>query len=100
MVNLLSNMTRFRFIVPSGIAVVSYILRSIADMTCTSWSQTCRAGSDALSHILAVAFIFLCIVYATKAKHVNTKVQKIFSALHSVIDAGRTTQTSNKSKIE
>jgi len=69
------------FIVPSIIAVLSYILRSISDMTCSSWSQTCKAGSDALSHILAVACIFLGIVYFTKAKHMNEKISKAYNAL-------------------
>lgn len=68
------------FLIPSGIAVMSYILRTIADATCSSWSQTCRASSDALSHILAVAFIFLFIVYLTKAKQIHDKFKQIKSA--------------------
>ena len=59
---------------------MSYILRTIADATCSSWSQTCRASSDALSHILAVAFIFLFIVYLTKAKQIHDKFKQIKSA--------------------
>ena len=58
-------------------------------MTCSSWSQTCMAASDGLSHILAVAFIFLCIVYMAKAKHVNGKLQQLFAALRTIINAGK-----------
>jgi len=79
------------FIFPTGIAVLSYILRNLADMTCSSWSQTCRAGSDALSHILAVSVLFLGIVYATKAKHVNEKISHIIAACNTVLSLGETT---------
>ena len=56
-----------------SIAVLSFVLRWIADSTCSSWSQTCRAGSDMLSHIYSVVFLFLMIVGSTKAKQITDK---------------------------
>lgn len=40
-------------------------------MTCSSWSQTCQAGSDFLSHVYQVVFFFLVIIGSTKAKQLS-----------------------------
>lgn len=58
------------YLIPMTVAILSFILRWIADWTCSSWSQTCRAGSDVLSHIYSVVFFFLMIVGTTKTKQI------------------------------
>lgn len=72
------------FIIPMGIAVVAFVLRWIADTTCSGWSQTCRAGSDMLSQIFAVVFIFLLIVASTKAKQISELISKLKAAFGAV----------------
>ena len=79
--------SRHRYIVPLLIGFVSILLRTIADWTCTSWSQTCRAGSEVLSHIYQVVFFFLVIVASTKAKQVSEAAGRIKKALEVVSGA-------------
>ena len=55
-----------RYLLPMLVAGVSFLLRWIADFTCSSWSQTCRASSEILSHVYMVVFFFLVIVASTK----------------------------------
>jgi len=71
-------------IIPGLISLVSYILRKIADMTCTSWSQTCKASSDILSEISTVVLLFMLIVFLTKAKEFSLLLQKIKKIYHTL----------------
>jgi atlastin len=74
------------YIIPLAIGAVSVVLRWVADFTCSSWSQTCRVGSEVLSHIYQVVFFFIVIVAATKAKQVSEaagRVKKAFEAMNS-----------------
>ena len=82
-----------RYIVPLLIGFVSILLRTIADWTCTSWSQTCKVGSEVLSHIYQVVFFFLVIVASTKAKQVSEAAGRMKKALEVVRGAD-----SNKKK--
>mmetsp|Transcript_7193 Transcript_7193/g.9752 ORF Transcript_7193/g.9752 Transcript_7193/m.9752 type:complete len:87 (+) Transcript_7193:358-618(+) len=70
------------------IAVISFLLRWIADHTCTSWSQTCKAGSDALSEVYTVGFLFMLIISATRAKQISDTVKRIRKAFVAVSGSG------------
>jgi len=59
------------YIIPLTIGFFSIILRWVADTTCSSWSQTCKASSDVLSHVYQVVFFFMLIVSSTKAKQIG-----------------------------
>lgn len=50
------------YIVPIGLALLSYILRWVADASCSEWSTTCRHGSHALGHVYATIFMFMLIM--------------------------------------
>mmetsp|Transcript_26599 Transcript_26599/g.55739 ORF Transcript_26599/g.55739 Transcript_26599/m.55739 type:complete len:133 (+) Transcript_26599:202-600(+) len=76
------------YILPTVIAAVSYFLRFIADFSCSSWSQTCRAGSEVLSHVYMVVFFFLLIVASTKAKQVSELFNRIKAAILVLSDGG------------
>jgi len=73
--------------IPMFIGIVSITLRYVADTTCSSWSQTCRASSDLLSHVYQVVFFFLIIVGSTKAKAISSVVGKITNTI-SVMNGG------------
>jgi atlastin len=68
------------------VACISFVLRWLADFTCSSWSQTCRASSDMLSHIYMVVFFFLVIVASTKAKQISDVIDRVKTAYRMLID--------------
>jgi atlastin len=72
------------------IAFMSYVLRKIADLTCSEWSQVCRASSDMLSHIYSVVVIFLLIVAATKAQQISAVLRKVKTAIEVMASDGGT----------
>mmetsp|Transcript_12941 Transcript_12941/g.24309 ORF Transcript_12941/g.24309 Transcript_12941/m.24309 type:complete len:630 (-) Transcript_12941:1197-3086(-) len=79
------------YIIPLAIGAMSVVLRWIADFTCSSWSQTCRVGSEVLSHVYQVVFFFIVIVAATKAKQVSeaaVRVKKAFEVMSSNSSGG------------
>jgi len=78
------------FIIPLTIGFISMTLRWIADSTCSSWSQTCKAGSDAFSHVYQVVFFFLLIVSFTKYKQLSVVARKFKKAIDVVIGDGGT----------
>ena len=53
------------------VGLASYVLRTVADFSCSSYSQTCRNTSELLSHVFAVVVIFILIVGATKAQQLK-----------------------------
>ena len=69
------------------VACTSFVLRWLADFTCSSWSQTCRASSDMLSHIYMVVFFFLVIVASTKAKQISDVIDRVKTAYRMLIDS-------------
>lgn len=73
------------FIIPLTIGFISIALRWIADSTCSSWSQTCRVGSDVFSHVYQVVFFFLLIVSFTKAKQISVVVGRVKKACDVII---------------
>lgn len=82
------------YIIPMTVAALSLILRWFADNTCSSWSQTCKASSDALSHLYQVVFFFLLIIAATKMKQMQTFWSRLKNALDALL--GATPQSSKK----
>lgn len=74
------------YLLPMAVASISFILRWIADFTCSGWSQTCRASSDILSHIYMVVFFFLVIVGSTKAKQIKDLFARVKSAYGLLTD--------------
>jgi atlastin len=72
------------YIIPLAIATASYVLRAVADLTCSEYSQTCRNTSDLLSHIYAVVIIFLLIIGATKAQQLKEFFGRVKSAVQLV----------------
>jgi hypothetical protein len=67
-------------LIPLAIAFLSVILRWITDMTCSPYSQICKAGSDLFSHIYAAVFCFLAIIAATKAQQIKGVLKRFQSA--------------------
>lgn len=65
---------------PLTVALTAFILRWIADATCSPYSHVCRKSSDLLSHIYAVVIIFMMIVGATKAKQLKDFANRLKSA--------------------
>mmetsp|Transcript_18384 Transcript_18384/g.44277 ORF Transcript_18384/g.44277 Transcript_18384/m.44277 type:complete len:684 (-) Transcript_18384:199-2250(-) len=77
------------YILPMVVAVLSFVLRWIADFTCSGWSQTCRASSEILSHIYMVVFFFLVIVASTKAKQISDLLDRIKAAFGMLTDSSK-----------
>lgn len=77
-----------RYILPIIVATASYILRAVADFTCSPYSQTCRATSELLSHIYAVVIIFLLIIGATKAQQLKEFFGRFKAAVEIVANGG------------
>jgi len=73
--------------VPFVIGVASYILRKVADTSCTSWSDTCCAGSNVLSEVQIVVFIFLGIVSMTKAKQFRVLFNNMMALYRTLVPA-------------
>jgi hypothetical protein len=76
------------YIIPLGIAFIAYILRTIADLTCSSFSQTCRNTSDLLSHISGVVICFMLIVGVTKAQQLKELFDRVKSAVQLLNNDG------------
>ena len=76
------------YIIPLSIGAVSMILRWVADFTCSSWSDTCRVGSEVLSHVYQVVFFFMIIVASTKAKQISQAAGKVKKAIDVMSNSG------------
>lgn len=71
-----------RYLVPSGVAVLSYTARWLTDATCSV--NMCRSASAALSHVYIVVFIFILIVAVTKFKQIKdafVRLKKAFDIM-------------------
>ena len=86
-----------RYILPIFVAIFSFVLRWLADFSCSSWSQTCRASSDLLSHVYMVVFFFLIIVASTKAKQISDLLDRVKAAVQLLSNSG-SSGDSKKSK--
>ncbi|KAL7521083.1 hypothetical protein ACHAWX_005776 [Stephanocyclus meneghinianus] len=85
------------YLLPMVVAFFSYILRWMADFTCSGWSQTCRASSELLSHIYMVIFFFFLIVAWTKTKQISDVWQRVMAAVRMLVSGGG---GSAKSKVD
>ena len=85
------------YIIPGTIAMISIVMRWITDSTCSSWSSTCRAGSEFFSHIYAMVFFFMLIVAATKAKQMKEVLRRVMTAIEVLVGGG---SESSKDKKE
>lgn len=72
-------------LLPLTVAAVSYVMRIVADVTCSGWSQTCKASSAVLSEVYTVVFIFLLIVASTKAQALKQQYRRIAEVVKVVI---------------
>ena len=81
--------------VPLVIAFISFVLRYIADSTCSSWSQTCKASSDLLAEIYTILFLFLLIVASTKMKQMNEIYEKVKDTWHLLQFGSKDTEKKN-----
>jgi len=80
------------YILPMTVAGISFILRWIADLTCSGWSQTCKASSDLLSHVYMAVFFFLVIVGSTKAKQISDLLDRVKAAIQLLANDGSSNQ--------
>ncbi|KAG7357469.1 guanylate-binding protein [Nitzschia inconspicua] len=76
------------YAIPLSVAAAAYILRAVADFSCSPYSQMCRNTSELLSHIYAVVVCFLVIVGFTKAKQVKELYDRIVGAFKLVVNDG------------
>lgn len=76
------------YILPLAIALVAYVLRVIADTTCSSWSTVCRSSSDFLSHLYAVVLFFMLILAATKAQQIKVVAGRFKAAAQLLMADG------------
>jgi len=68
------------YIIPMTIALLAFLLRWIADTTCSSWSHTCRHTSHFLAEAYTVVFLFILIIAATKAKLIRERYAQLKAA--------------------
>jgi hypothetical protein len=81
-----SLVVRYRYAIPISVAFMAYMLRWMADWTCSPYSQMCRNTSEFLSHIYAVVVCFLVIIVMTKAKQVKELFDRLKGAIQLVIN--------------
>jgi hypothetical protein len=80
-----------------AIALMAIVLRWLTDLTCSPYSQVCRAGSELFSHIYAVIMIFFVIIAATKAQQVKAVLKKFQSAWEVMSDSPASSSNKRKS---
>ena len=67
---------------------MAFVLRWIADATCSPYATVCKQSSEFLSHLYAVVIIFLLIVGATKAKQVKDFANRMKQAFELMNGSG------------
>jgi hypothetical protein len=65
------------YAIPLTVALGSFILRFLADHTCSPYSDVCKKSSEFFSHVYAVVICFMLIVGLTKAQQVKELIQRI-----------------------
>jgi atlastin len=70
------------YLLPLAVGFVSWVLRSILDLTCSGWSTTCKAGSDLSGQIFGVLLLFFIIVAATKAQLIKQRVEMLMKVIN------------------
>jgi hypothetical protein len=58
-------------------------------MTCSPYSQICRASSDLFSHVYAVVFCFLAILALTKVQQIKETLKR-FQKAYEVMNTPKT----------
>jgi len=70
------------FYLPLIIGLVSFVSRSMLDLTCSGWSSTCKAGSDFSGQIFSLLILGMIIMGATKAKLIKQRVEMIMKVVN------------------
>jgi hypothetical protein len=71
-----------------AVAFAAYILRWIADWTCSPYSQYCRTASENLSHFYVGVVFFMIMIGATKAKQVKDFFDRVKAVVQLVLNEG------------
>jgi hypothetical protein len=94
--NLVISQTQFflssplrSYAIPLTVALASFILRFVADHTCSPYSDVCKKSSEFFSHVYAVVICFMLIVAVTKAQQVKELIQRIKTASQLLTDASK-----------
>lgn len=80
------------YLLPVLVAFGSMLLRGVMDWTCSPFSSVCRAGSEALSHTIAIVAFFLIIVGFTRAQQIKDMLNRLRQAVSLLLDAPAKTQ--------
>mmetsp|Transcript_25291 Transcript_25291/g.70837 ORF Transcript_25291/g.70837 Transcript_25291/m.70837 type:complete len:610 (+) Transcript_25291:119-1948(+) len=75
--------------IPIVVALIAFILRAVAESTCSPYSTVCKRGSDFFAHLYAVVLIFLVIVTVTKAKQVKDLFHRLRAGFELVAEGGK-----------
>jgi len=85
------------YLLPIGVAVAAFVLRSFLDWTCSPYATVCQASSELLSHVYAVVLWFMVIVGFTKAKQIQESLHRVQQALQLLLSDGPST---HKAKVD
>lgn len=69
------------YLIPMAIAAAAFILRTLADASCSSWSTTCKRTSEGLGHIYVVIFLFVAITSAGRIKQFMEHLKNVLPLL-------------------
>jgi atlastin len=72
------------YILPLAVGMAAFVLRWIADTSCSSWSTTCARASDSLGHVYASIFFFILIVSAGRIKQFMAHMMAVLPVLSGV----------------
>jgi atlastin len=76
------------YIVPALLAVASYVLRTVLDVTCAPHATVCQVGRDIFHHSYMVVLLFMAIVAVTKYHQLKEVFGRAWQAFHLVMDGG------------
>ena len=66
-----------KYVIPGAVALVSWVLRTITDLTCSGWSKTCKASSDFLSQITTLVALFFVVVCVMKGRLIAERFNQL-----------------------
>jgi hypothetical protein len=70
------------YLLPMAIAAAAFVLRFMADASCSSWSKTCRRTADGLGHVYVAIFVFIAISSAGRMKQFVDHLRLVHRKLH------------------
>eukprot|EP00953_Heterococcus_sp_UTEX-ZZ885_P010386 6067-Heterococcus_DN1.PRE.2 len=82
------------YLLPMAIAAAAFVLRFMADASCSSWSKTCRRTADGLGHVYVAIFVFIAISSAGRMKQFVDHLRNVLPVLLGT--AGTTSSTGSK----